>query len=125
MMVKSRAEKPVDFYVEHFTRAEVDDLDRALGQSLGGEISMLRMVIRRFFERVSNEADDLAQLSEALSILGLSCSRLAKVIQTEHNLNDARADELGEALSRSMAAVLEEIGQNGLGEPPQGGLHAG
>ncbi|MBN2044499.1 MAG: hypothetical protein JW757_05720 [Anaerolineales bacterium] len=102
------------FYVEHFTRGEMADLDRALGESLQGEIGMLRVIMRRFFERAAQEADDLNVLSDALRVLGLSCTRLAKVIQTEKSLQDKRADQLGEALSRSMAAVLEELGYSGL-----------
>ena len=109
MAAKQRATHEVGFYVEHFTRAEIADLDRALGQSLRGEISMLRVVMRRFFERAAHEADDLIAWADALRVLGLSCARLAKVIQTERGLQDRHADELGTALNRSMAAVLEEL----------------
>ena len=114
MTVKKHPESEVGFYVEHFTRAEMADLDRALGESLRGEIGMLRVVMRRFFERAAHETDDFDVLADALRVLGLSCSRLAKVIQTEHSLQDKRADELGEALTRSMAAVLEELSSTGL-----------
>ena len=100
---------PQDFYSEHFTRGEMADLDRALGDSLRGEIGMLRVVMRRFFACATQEADDVKALSEALRALGLSCTRLAKLIQTERQLQDQRGDELGEALTRSMAAVLEEL----------------
>jgi hypothetical protein len=53
-------------------------------------------------------------MAHALQVLGLSCGRLAKIIQTERGLQDRQADELGEALSRSMAAVLEEMNHSGL-----------
>lgn len=101
------------FYIEHFTKGEVDDLDRALGESLRGEIGMLRIVMRRFFERSAHEADDLKGLADALRVLSLSCSRLAKLIQTEKVLQENQADELGEALTRSMAAVLDEMSSSG------------
>ena len=110
--------------MEHFTKAELADLDRALGDSLRGEIGMLRVVMRRFFVRCADEADDLKMMVQSLQVLGLSCGRLAKLIQTERGLQDTRADELGEALSRSMAAVLDELNQtslNGNGE----GVHLG
>lgn len=109
MMAKGKSDHAVGYYVEHFTRAELADLDRALNDSLQGEIGMLRTVMRRFFERASQEADDLKALADVLRVLGLSCSRLAKVIQTERSFQDKRADDLGEALSRSMDAVLEEL----------------
>lgn len=105
----------VGFYVEHFTRAELADLDRALNDSLCGEIGMLRVVMRRFFERAAQEADDLKALAEALRVLGMSCARLARLVSTERSLQDKQADELGEALSQSLAAVLEELNQSGLG----------
>ena len=106
--------------MEHFTRAEMADLDRALGESLRGEIGMLRVVMRRFFERAAEEADDLNILADALRVLGLSCTRLAKMLQTERSLQDKRADELGEALSRSMEAVLEELSNVNLGKDEKG-----
>jgi hypothetical protein len=109
MTARKRPEGEVGFYVEHFTRAEMRDLDRALGESLQGEIGMLRMTMRRFFERAAEEANDMDALADVLRVLGLSCTRLAKIIQTERSMQDKRADELGEALTRSMAAVLEEL----------------
>ena len=109
MMTQTPSHNPSGFYSGHFTRAELDDLDRALGESLRGEISMLRTVMRRFFERVSQEADDCKALAEALRALGLSVTRLARVIQAERQLQSGGADELGEALTHSMAAVLEEL----------------
>jgi hypothetical protein len=109
MTARKRPEGEVGFYVEHFTRAEMRDLDRALGESLQGEIGMLRMTMRRFFERAAEEANDMDALADVLRVLGLSCARLAKIIQTERSMQDKRADELGEALTRSMAAVLEEL----------------
>jgi len=109
MTARKRPEGEVGFYVEHFTRAEMRDLDRALGESLQGEIGMLRMIMRRFFERAAQEADDMDALADVLRVLGLSCSRLSKIIQTERSMQDKRADELGEALTRSMGAVLEEL----------------
>jgi hypothetical protein len=123
MAGRKRPERPegeVGFYVEHFTRAEMADLDRALGESLRGEIGMLRVVMRRFFERAAEEADDLNILADALRVLGLSCTRLAKMLQTERSLQDKRADELGEALSRSMEAVLEELSNVNLGKDEKG-----
>lgn len=114
MTAKKQPVDEVGFYVEHFTRAEVADLDHALGESLSGEIGMLRVVMRRFFERAASETTDIEVLADALRVLGVSCTRLAKVIQTENQLQDKRADELGDALSRSMAAVLEELNSTGL-----------
>ncbi len=102
------------FYGKHFTRAEMADLDRALGDSLRGEIRMLRVVMRRFFERTASEADDLKALSDALRVLGLSCSRLATVVQAERGMQDQRVGDLETALSRSLAALMEEFGWAGL-----------
>jgi len=128
MAGRKRPERPegeVGFYVEHFTRAEMADLDRALGESLRGEIGMLRVVMRRFFERAAEEADDLNILADALRVPGLSCTRLAKMLQTERSLQDKRADELGEALSRSMEAVLEELSNVNLGKDEKGAALGG
>jgi hypothetical protein len=114
MMAKKEAGNGAGFYVEHFTRAELADLDQALGESLLGEIGMLRIVMRRFFERAASETDDLDRMTDVVRVLGLSITRLAKVIQTERSLQDKQADELGDALTRAMAAVLEEMGSAGM-----------
>ena len=119
--------RPVDelgFYIEYFTRGEIADLDRALGQSLSGEIGMLRVVMRRFFEEATEEASDIDGLTKALNVLSLSCSRLASLVKTEQGLQDKQTDELGEALSRSLAAVLEELNQTGL-QSANGGVSDG
>jgi hypothetical protein len=46
-------------------------------------------------------------------------------VKTEQSLQNKQADELGEALSRSLAAVLEELNQTSLqsskGGEPDGG----
>jgi hypothetical protein len=122
MMTQAHPSHPAGYYSEHFTRAELADLDRALGDSLRGEIGMLRVVMRRFFERAAQEADDVAALADALRVLGLSVTRLAKVVQAERQLQDTRADALGEALTRSMGAVLEELRG---GTTPERGAHGG
>lgn len=110
------------FYRQSFTRAEMADLDQALGESLRGEIGMLRIVMRRFFDRAAQEADDLDALADVVRVLGLSVARLAKVLQTEQGLQSHKAGDLGEALTRSLAAVLEELSQaNGAGEEKTNG----
>ncbi len=111
------------FYVAHFTRAELADLDRALNDSLQGEIGMLRVVMRRFFERAAQEADDLKALADVLEVLGISCGRLARLVSTELSLHDRHTDELGEALAQSLATVLEELNQSGLAANGNGEGH--
>jgi hypothetical protein len=125
MTAKKQSRPEAGFYIEYFTKAELTDLDRALGQSLLGEIGMLRVVMRRFFERAAHEAEDLNVLAEVIRVLGLSCTRLARVIQTEQGLQDKRADELGDSLTRAMAAVLEEMGSAGLNGGTAGESHGG
>lgn len=114
MVSKQPAGNDASYYSEHFTQAELADLDRALGESLTGEIDMLRVMMRRFFILATSEKDNLDALKNALQLLGLSCSRLARVIQTEQSLQDKQTDELGDSLTRAMSAVLEEMGSAGL-----------
>jgi len=111
---KTNPNEQAGFYVDYFSRAELADLDRALNDSLQGEIGMLRIVMRRFFERAAQEADDLMALADVLQVLGMSCGRLARLVSTELSLHERRADELGEALAQSLATVLDELNQSGL-----------
>ena len=108
MMAKGKPDGSVGYYVEHFTRAELADLDRALNDSLQGEIGMLRTVMRRFFERASQEADDLKALADVLRVLGLSCSRLAKVIQTERSFQVIKTFLLNQACYSWHKIILSE-----------------
>lgn len=124
MASRKQPVEELGFYIEHFTRAELSDLDRALGQSMSGEIGMLRIVMRRFFERTTAETTDIDVLANALTVLGLSCTRLASLVKTEQTLQDKQADEIGETLSRSLAAVLEELDNTGL-HPSKGGAANG
>jgi hypothetical protein len=125
MMAIQKQPGDAGFYAAHFTRAEMADIDQALGESLCGEIGMLRVAMRRFFEKAAQEADDLQVLADVLQVLGLSCSRLAKMIQTERSLQDKQGDALGEALAQSMAAVLEEMSSVGLNGQAEGGSLGG
>lgn len=113
MMAKQQADNDAGYYGGDYSKAELADLDHAQGKSLAEEIGMLRILMRRFFNLTTSEANDLKELKNALQLLGLSCTRLARVIQTEHSLQGDSADELSESLHRAMSAVLEEMGSAG------------
>lgn len=124
MMAKKPAGNDAGYYGGDYSKAELADLDHAQGKSLAGEIGMLRIMMRRFFNLTSREENDLDKIKNALQLLGLSCTRLARVIQTENSLQGDSADELSESLHRAMSTVLEEMGSAGLdghGEGAQDG----
>ena len=71
MASRKRPAEELGFYIEYFTRGEIADLDRALGESLSGEIEMLRVVIRRYFQRTTEETSDKDALADALRVFGI------------------------------------------------------
>jgi len=71
------------FYAGTFLPGELEDLKQALATSLTGEIDMLWVVMRRVFNRLIEETDDLKAWVVALSALSVATQRLAGLVKTE------------------------------------------
>lgn len=97
------------FYAGTFLPGELEDLKQALATSLTGEIDMLRVVMRRVFNRLIEETDDLKAWVAALNVLSAATQRLAGLVKTEQQLGEGRAGVAG-ALSQAINEVLKELG---------------
>ncbi len=97
------------FYAGIFLPGELADLKQALATSLTGEIDMLRVVMRRVFNRLIEESDDLKAWVAALNVLSAATQRLAGLVRTEQQLGEERAGVAG-ALSQALNEVLKELG---------------
>ena len=91
-------------------RLEADQIDQGpVGR--GGDA----VALAEPYHGTVHESDlGFSALADVLQVLGMSCGRLARLVNTELSLHDKRADELGEALAQSLAAVLDELNQSGL-----------
>ena len=88
------------FYSRKFQDLEVEDLSQVKG-GLQDEIAMLRVFIRRVFDRATELGDEFADkgpgselfaLSQLLTTLGIATTRLAHMLRTQKFL-DGGSDE--------------------------------
>jgi hypothetical protein len=97
------------FYAGLFLPGELNDLRQAMELSLAGEIDMLRVVMRRVFNRLIEDSDDLKAWVGALNVLSAATQRLAVLVRTQKQLGEDRAGVAG-ALSQALSEVLKELG---------------
>ena len=128
MTAQPHDHNPAGFYNQSLTRAELADLDRALGDSLRGEIGMLRVVMRRFFACAAQEDDDVKTLAEALRALGLTgpvimASRRSALDLAEDAARSYREiilltdwDRKGDEMARTIEQHLWSVGSRPDGE---------
>ncbi len=117
------------FYTKNFSLTERRSLQEIEGVVLSDEIGLLRVLIRRFANQIKGsqgvslndsaqaEADSI-RISAVphtsvcglhLSVISEAMLRLASLLRTDNMLGGSDHDKLGEALARSMSAVLEEL----------------
>lgn len=97
------------FYTGLFLPGELNDLRQAMELSLTGEIDMLRVVMRRVFNRLIEDSDDLKAWVGALNVLSAATQRLAVLVRTQKQLGEDRAGVAG-ALSQALSEALKEMG---------------
>ena len=104
------------YYDEHYTNKERRQLSRALNQTLWEEVALFRMCIKKFFALTASKGvyTDLDGLRSALDTLGLSCTRLARIMQVNQSLGGERSslrvfnDVLGKMLDEWEAEDLPD-----------------
>lgn len=97
------------FYAGNFSPGELEELRQAMELSLTGEIDMLRVLMRRVFNRLVEEAGDLKAWVGALSALSSASQRLAVLLRMEQTLGESRTG-VADALSQALREVLREMG---------------
>jgi len=100
------------FYSRRFLNIESDDLDVALMDGLQDEIALIRVVIRRVFERASEEELDLDQLTRSLATLGRASTQLANLLRTQKVISGTDQSLLTSALREALKDVHPELGLN-------------
>ena len=101
------------FYSRKFQDLEVEDLGQVKG-GLQDEIAMLRVSIRRVFERATELGDEFADkgpgselfaLSQLLTTLGIATTRLAHMLRTQKFLDGGSDDPLEDLVGK----VLDDL----------------
>lgn len=96
------------FYARWFRSAEITDLEQPDGVTVRDEIDMLRVVMRRLFELVSEGEPDAETLSTALTAFGKCSFHISNLLRAEKALAEEKAD-IAAALSQALNGVLEEL----------------
>jgi hypothetical protein len=95
------------FYTKNFSLAERRGLQAAEGLVLGGEIGLLRVLIRRFAEQVQvNQDVSLNESAQHLAVVIEAMSRLASLLRTDHMLGGQQTDTFMTQLGLAMDSVL-------------------
>ncbi|HEX9013397.1 MAG TPA: hypothetical protein VF813_07770, partial [Anaerolineaceae bacterium] len=95
------------FYSRWFRSAEIADLELPDGLTVRDDIDMLRVVMRRLFELVSEGEPDAETLSTALAAMGKVAFHIGSLLRAEKALAEEKAD-IAAALSQALNGVLEE-----------------
>jgi hypothetical protein len=98
------------FYSKNFSLAERRGLQAAEGLVLVDEISLLRVLIRRFAEQIqANQGVSINESAQYLSVASEAMSRLANLLRTDHMLGGSQTDTFMTQLGIAMSSVLEEM----------------
>jgi len=98
------------FYSDRFSPIELNDLDIALEDGLSGEISALRVLIRRFYSQLENSED--LKLSDAalhLQSVGAAMTRLASLLRTDRILNGSDESAVMGAIHQALTEFTEDL----------------
>jgi hypothetical protein len=98
------------FYSKNFSLAERRGLQAAEGLVLVDEISLLRVLIRRFAEQIqANQGMSINESAQYLSVASEAMSRLASLLRTDHLLGGSEHDAFMATLGGVMKQVREEM----------------
>ena len=91
------------FYSKRFKGTELDDLELELREGLVDEIGLMRVMMRRVLDAAEGETSK-ADLSETLTTLGTSSTRVALLIRAQHQINDHQTD-----IANLIMDAIEEV----------------
>ena len=91
------------FYSKRFKGTELDDLELELREGLVDEIGLMRVMMRRVLDAAEGETSK-SDLSETLTTLGTSSTRVALLIRAQHQINDHQTD-----IANLIMDAIEEV----------------
>ena len=98
------------FYSERFSQLELTDLETALGEGLGDEIALLRVLIRRFVEAIEAQPDlSLDDTSIYLNAIGSNMTRLAGLLRADKWLTGSDDSAVMQAIHSAISEFTEDL----------------
>lgn len=102
-------------YGDELSAKERRQAKKAVEETMWAEIIMMRTVIKRYFgaSKRREDATDAGVIAGDLRLLGISCLRLAKVMQVNQALQMAKNNGADETLNEAISKMLAEFGGEG------------
>ena len=109
-LLLSETPHPPGYYDSQYSARERRQLGKALNETLWDEIALFRSYIRKFFAMQAGNPDPagLESLVRNLDLLGLSCTRLARVMQVNHSISPRQEDDEEGMLNQVLGSLLLE-----------------
>jgi len=95
------------FYSVKFTASESQDLEAALSEGVGDEVTLLRVGIRRLFELAGKSAD-AGEWASMLDAIGMASVRIAGLLKTQRLIEGGQSS-LSDALSQALNEVCNDV----------------
>jgi hypothetical protein len=96
------------FYSQRFTASEFEDLEARLSEGIADEIAMLRVIVRRLFNVVSEDEQDLEKLTATINTLGMAAIRIGSLLRLQHMLG-AKEDDTTSVISQALTEIAKEL----------------
>ncbi|MDY6867080.1 MAG: hypothetical protein SVT56_04125 [Chloroflexota bacterium] len=101
------------FYTKNFSLAERRGLEATKEIVLADEITLLRVLIRRFSDQIlASRGVPLTESAQHLAVIGEAMLRLASLLRTNHMLGGTKSSDLSELLSLGIAEIYTELTHN-------------
>jgi hypothetical protein len=101
------------FYTKNFSLAERQGLEATKEIVLADEITLLRVLIRRFSDQIlASQGLLLTESAQHLAVIDEAMLRLASLLRTNHMLGGTKSSDLSELLSLGIAEIHAELTLN-------------
>ena len=98
------------FYSQQFSQIELTDLETALGEGLGDEIALMRVLIRRFVDSIEAQPEiSLDDTSVFLNTLGSNMTRLAGLLRADRLLTGSEDTAVMQAIHTAISELTEDL----------------
>ncbi len=96
------------FYSRNFHELEGVDLAN-MSEGLVDEIALMRVLVRRVFEKANTEDNDIENWSNLLGTLGLATTRLAGLLKIQKAISGNDGGDIAAALSEALRDLNKEL----------------
>ena len=98
------------FYSKRFSDLELTDLEFTLGDGLGDEIALLRVLLRRFISAIDAQPDlPLDDSAVFLTAIGSNMTRLAGLLRADKLLSGSDDSSVMQAIHSAISEFTEDL----------------